>query len=572
LATTKARLENIFNDFPIKIDMLRRTNQENDVVGFATVDLMSTFRTAPYMYVCPVTLQTFRTVREYRVHAQELSEKYTNQEIDRAPARDPEIVYASDCFLRMEDDLPPASSMTVTPRTKPAVSMAKLRVVTVIEDKGEISRENALRVKPGYKMHGGGVYPKPIMEEAMVQTTPRKPTPTRLPPTPAPVPAPVPMPPVDNSELRKELIEQELTKARLDWELWREKQEREWRDRLLEKENEIKLKAKQEAQALLESKMDDLKRSQQEVGRMEVRLKASMDAIEKQKMKLQQQEEILEGKVAAKLQELQLLTKRMKSEAKALVDGERQKNIVANAQISQLHDYNATLEKKIKNLEQEYMDLKDSQRKFSETLLREELATVRAQLAEARESIEREKNVTAAAVLEKEHYRAQMHRLANALKREREKTNALARQEIEQLRLEFLAREERYQLDGDRDALNNIKSELAALRVFHTRQGQQLANHTAPSSSAVPFGSDESKWSPPRETGSGQKPSINDEAYSLVSVTPPPPPPPTEPSILYSDQFQRLPRHVQEETEALLRSGLYNESDTLIQTIFAIHK
>lgn len=434
LATTKARLENIFSDFPIKVDMLRRTNQENDVVGFAVIDLMSTFRTAPYMYVCPVTLQTFRTVREYRIHAQELSEKYTNQEIDRAPARDPEIVYATDCFLRMEDDSVKGGD------EKPTVSMAKLRVVTVIEDKGEISRENALRVKPGYKMHNGGVYPKPIMEEAMVQTTPRKPTPTRAPPTPAPVPSP----PVDDSLLRKELIEQELRQARLDWELWREKQEKEWRDRLLEKENEIKAKAKLEAQALLESKMDDLKRSQQEVGRMEVRLKASIDAVEKQKLKLQQQEEILEGKVAAKLQELQLLTKRMKVEAKTLVDSERQKNIVAQAQIAQLHDYNATLEKKIKNLEQEYLDLKDSQRKFSETLLREELAAVRAQLAEAKESIEREKNSTAAAVLEKEHYRAQMHRLANALKREREKTNALARQEIEQLRLEFLAREERY--------------------------------------------------------------------------------------------------------------------------------
>jgi hypothetical protein len=126
-----------------------------------------------------------------------------------------------------------------------------------------------------------------------------------------------------------------------------------------------------------------------------------------------------------------------------LVDGERQKNIVALAQIAQLQDYNTTLEKKIKHLEEEYAELKDSQRKFSETLLREELAAVRAHLAEAKEAIEREKNATAAAVLEKEHYRAQMHRLANALKREREKTNALARQEIEQLRLEFLAREER---------------------------------------------------------------------------------------------------------------------------------
>lgn len=46
----------------------------------------------------------------------------------------------------------------------------------------------------------------------------------------------------------------------------------------------------------------------------------------------------------------------------------------------------------------------------------------------------------------KEHFKAQMHRIAVALKREREKNNILARQEIEQLRLDFLTREERFVL------------------------------------------------------------------------------------------------------------------------------
>jgi hypothetical protein len=40
--------------------------------------------------------------------------------------------------------------------------------------------------------------------------------------------------------------------------------------------------------------------------------------------------------------------------------------------------------------------------------------------------------------------RSQVHRLALALKREKERNSALARQDLEQLRLEFLAREERY--------------------------------------------------------------------------------------------------------------------------------
>ena len=46
--------------------------------------------------------------------------------------------------------------------------------------------------------------------------------------------------------------------------------------------------------------------------------------------------------------------------------------------------------------------------------------------------------------LECQHYRSQMNRLAMALKREREKSNIIARQDLEQLRMEFLAREERY--------------------------------------------------------------------------------------------------------------------------------
>ena len=65
-----------------------------------------------------------------------------------------------------------------------------------------------------------------------------------------------------------------------------------------------------------------------------------------------------------------------------------------------------------------------------------------------------------------------MHRLALALKREREKSSTLARQELEQLRLEFLAREERYVLDGDRDELRTIRHELANLRAGQLAQGQ----------------------------------------------------------------------------------------------------
>lgn len=102
-----------------------------------------------------------------------------------------------------------------------------------------------------------------------------------------------------------------------------------------------------------------------------------------------------------------------------------------------------------------------------ESVLREELARLKAQLAESRAEIDRERRIRSEAELEKEHFRAQMHRVALALKRERDKSATVARQELEQLRLEFLAREERYVLDGDRDELRTIRYELAKLRTQH---------------------------------------------------------------------------------------------------------
>ena len=65
-----------------------------------------------------------------------------------------------------------------------------------------------------------------------------------------------------------------------------------------------------------------------------------------------------------------------------------------------------------------------------ESLLREEVARLRAQLGESRGEVERERRIRSEAELEKEHFRAQMHRLAMALKRERERSAASARQDL----------------------------------------------------------------------------------------------------------------------------------------------
>ncbi len=90
-----------------------------------------------------------------------------------------------------------------------------------------------------------------------------------------------------------------------------------------------------------------------------------------------------------------------------------------------------------------YEKLRNQVKGMSEMALKDEVSRYKTHYLDCKAELERERRVKAEAIAEKEHYRAQMHRLALALKRERDKSAAIARQDLEQLRLEYLAREER---------------------------------------------------------------------------------------------------------------------------------
>ena len=227
-----------------------------------------------------------------------------------------------------------------------------------------------------------------------------------------------------------------------------------------------------DAASQLASRADDLRRAHEEAGRLEVRLRSAIEAAERSGSQLSIKEEQMNLRLAQKTGELQLLQKRVRDEAKTRVDTERHRADALDRQLKQALIEKERMEKRAKDSEKDFETFRHNMRSVPESVLREEVARLKAQLGESRAEIERERRVRAEAELEKEHFRGQMHRLALALKREREKSSTLARQELEQLRLEFLAREERYVLDGDRDELRTIRHELANLRAGQLSQGQ----------------------------------------------------------------------------------------------------
>jgi hypothetical protein len=346
----------------------------------------------------------------------------------------------------------------------PLAEGGKLRVVLILEDIGVVGNESAIRVKPGYKMHNGAVYDMYGQNtgvhgalstaelhsmhmrgergekvdadgDDLVDATMHK----------------IAFDPLDRGTVESGgesrpltvLERKTLEKLKLEWEAWRRGVDTQWREALVEKEALLRKKLEEEAAAKLVERAEDLKRAQIEAGKLEVRLRSAIDEVQRQKAQLGLQEEQMQIRLAQKTAELQLLQRRVRDETKAEVSKETRRADALQQQYASLQDSYRQMEKRAKDAELDFEQYRAQLRKSPESVLREETARLRAQVGECRGEIERERRLRADTELEKEHFRAQMQRLALALKREREKSATIARQDLEQLRLEFLVREER---------------------------------------------------------------------------------------------------------------------------------
>eukprot|EP00605_Chrysophyceae_sp_TOSAG23-4_P002988 GSChrysophyteH1.ASY1.ANO1.3291.1 assembled CDS len=491
---TRANIRAKLRDHPLKINCNSRSNLGSASLGECLLDLSATNATNPMHYRCPTTGKNFKTRADYSRHRQTLLTLHAAGRLSTpAPPVDPVYVRVTDSFIHVQGSDGTAQS-------------GKIRAVVVIEDMGIVGSKQAVPVRLGYSQHGAGVYVSEDQEQSLLDADDVNASSTQV------------RNPLEDSGANMTPMERKrLEMMQMEWEGWRRQAEQEWRDLLAQKETALRKRLESEAAASLANRADDLRRAHEEAGRLEVRLRTAIDSAERQNNALELKKEQMNLKLAQKTGELQLLQKRVRDEAKTRIDAEKNRADSLASQLGACQIDLARMEKRAKESEKEYETYRHQTKALPENVLREELARLKAQLAETRAEIERERRVRSEAELEKEHYRSQMHRLALALKREREKSNTMARQELEQLRLEFLAREERYVLDGDREELRTIRHELASLR--SGGGGLQV--------SAPP--------APPTGAGAGAGAS----------------------------------KHAREQVSALLSTGLYSESDSIIAELRA---
>jgi hypothetical protein len=140
----------------------------------------------------------------------------------------------------------------------------------------------------------------------------------------------------------------------MEWEAWRRAAEVSWRDALRDRENVLRKKLEAEAAGALASRADDLRRAHEEAGRLEVRLRSTIDAAERQKSQLAVKEESMLMKLAQKTAELQLLQKRVRDEAKIRVDAETRRADALQHQLDGLQTTLERTEKRCRDAEKEY--------------------------------------------------------------------------------------------------------------------------------------------------------------------------------------------------------------------------
>lgn len=503
--TTRSRLKEILSQYPLKLELIQKSHLGNELLGFGLIPLFPVqpvtqcndptstikYQMSPHSFRCPITQQTFQTFFDYQKHYEKLLVLYKQKEISVVPSREPEIIYANDQFIDLEEY---SSGTAINEATSVSgrlfSNQSKLRVISIIEDKGKVGKEIALKVGNGYKMQNGGIYkmneanpilgfpsntsaiqpvhtqvkdtlkatvqdqsqylnsfPTTVFPEGgssslvdkLLGSSPNIPPANEYPGMPKNYTPSISLN-MNDYDSQNKFIDHLL----MDWELFRQKQENEWKKSLYEKEALLKKEIEKEYSQKFYHIIDDMKRSKQEISKLEIRLKTSLELVDKEKLFLTQQKDNLNTIFKQKSNELIILMKKNKLTCNLEIEKfkNEKNNLENNNKI--LAQQNLVLERKLNLLQENYDNLYQKYKYSNEMKLKEEIISLKNEISNYQEKLAQELKLKENIFLEKEYYRSQMYKLATCLKREREKNNLMIKQELEHLRLEFLAREERY--------------------------------------------------------------------------------------------------------------------------------
>ncbi|NXH12138.1 CE120 protein, partial [Bucco capensis] len=272
-------------------------------------------------------------------------------------------------------------------------------------------------------------------------------------------------------------------KAALELEMWKEMQEDIFENQLKEKEMahmqvlaEEWKKRDREREALVKKKVaeytvleEQLQKTLRDLDKRERQLFSAESELQRVKKELQAEHE-------QKLQELQNSVRRAREECAHHVELERSKTKQLEEDKLRLQQQLYEAENKHKILDKEFQQYKEQQSSRPEIQLQSEIKLLTLEKVELERKLE-------SATKSKLHYKQQWTRALKELARlkQREQENAVAhlkkqQQELEHMRLRYLAAEEKELWKTDREELEDIRNELNRLK--QQEEQKQLQNNS----------------------------------------------------------------------------------------------
>ena len=224
--------------------------------------------------------------------------------------------------------------------------------------------------------------------------------------------------------------------------------------------------------------------AQERYGTLEEKLRKRLSLVEQRERQLANKESELERLAMVQLEEGKILQRRLEEELHHKLNIERQKSNELEKRLKESEKEKIVAKKRVASIEHDFHKFKEDQRRTPESKLRERINQLTSEKAEAEAKLiqEQSNNKLKESALEKS--RLELASVIQELEAERREKREAAEKGIEQLRLQYLAREERYVLDGDREELRRIKDELETIRRANMF-GMKISN-SAPTPSRIP--------------------------------------------------------------------------------------
>lgn len=319
--------------------------------------------------------------------------------------------------------------------------------------------------------------------------------------------------------------------AAVELEMWKESQEQMFENQLKQKEimymkalAEEWKKRDREREIIMKKKLAEYTQSEEklrktllDLQKREKQLAANEQEVTRQRVELQREHD-------RKLQEIKEASHRMKEDCHHQVELERMKVREIEGIVERYKNELGEMEKKYRSLEKDFAVYKEQQNSKPEVRLQSEINLLTL------EKVELERKIDALSK-SKLHYKQQWGRALKELARLKQKEQASAKaelkrqqQELEHMRLRYLAAEEKEVVNSEKRELEELKNELSKLKKLEEEKGK--------------FGSEDS----PRD---GTRPFQPDLDLSL------------------DDHISRLI----EERDTLLRTGVYSTQDKIISEL-----